>query len=179
MHVWVHKELSFFLIWYYKKPQQHNIILLLYFTFIKLATIKSPLDLAASHDLTMQYSVLEHHPLCVCLHMHSNTRNLWVHSSGFQASSLEVFWWEITRMDFPEIVVLIHTFLHSHIHNAGTGCMCDWDLRETELTWPLQCKQASLKGVPLVCSRAAGFRQNNQITSETPFTKNKQTKKPW
>lgn len=23
---------------------------------------------------------------------------------------------------------------HSHVHNAGTDCMCEWDLRETELT---------------------------------------------
>lgn len=30
--------------------QKHNIILLLYFTFIKLSPIKSHLDLAASHD---------------------------------------------------------------------------------------------------------------------------------
>lgn len=43
-----------------KTPQQqHDIIILLYFALIKLATIKSPLDLAASHDLTMQYSLMQ------------------------------------------------------------------------------------------------------------------------
>lgn len=79
-------------------------------------TIKSPLVLVSSKLLRIHWSetavftdaVSGHHTLWVSSHVDNNVRGFGVQTQASKQVPWRIFWWEMTRLDFPENGALIH-----------------------------------------------------------------------